>query len=103
MRGEAYLAEHRGAEAAAEFKKVLDHPGIVVADPIGAMAHLQLGRALAVSGDKAKANIAYQDFLALWENVSYLSAPYFPADKTRHAEQSCSLGSRLNRAGLLTT
>jgi tetratricopeptide (TPR) repeat protein len=69
MRGEAYLAEHRGAEAAAEFKKVLDHPGIVVADPIGAMAHLQLGRALAVSGDKAKANIAYQDFLALWKNA----------------------------------
>ncbi len=69
MRGEAYLAEHRGAEAAAEFKKILDHPGIVVADPIGAMAHLQLGRALAVSGDKAKANIAYQDFLALWKNA----------------------------------
>jgi eukaryotic-like serine/threonine-protein kinase len=69
MRGEAYLAEHRGAEAAVEFKKVLDHPGIVVADPIGAMAHLQLGRALAVSGDKAKANIAYQDFLALWKNA----------------------------------
>jgi tetratricopeptide (TPR) repeat protein len=69
MRGEAYLAEHRGAEAAAEFKKVLDHPGIVVADPIGAMAHLQLGRALAVSGDKAKANIAYQDFFALWKNA----------------------------------
>jgi hypothetical protein len=69
MRGEAYLAEHRGAEAAAEFNKVLDHPGIVVADPIGAMAHLQLGRALAVSGDKAKANIAYQDFLALWKNA----------------------------------
>ena len=69
MRGEAYLAEHRGAEAAAEFKKVLDHPGIVVADPIGAMAHLQLGRALAVSGDKAKAKIAYHDFLALWKNA----------------------------------
>jgi eukaryotic-like serine/threonine-protein kinase len=67
MRGEAYLAEHRGAEAAAEFKKVIDHPGIVVADPVGAMAHLQLGRAFAVSGDKAKAKIAYHDFLALWK------------------------------------
>ena len=69
MRGEAYLAEHRGDEAAAEYKIVLDHPGIVVADPIGAMAHLQLGRALAVSGDKAKAKIAYQDFLALWKKA----------------------------------
>src|ERR1700733_2298780 len=69
MRGEAYLAEHRGDEAAAEFKKVLDHPGIVVADPIGAMAHLQLGRALAVSGDRGKAKIAYHSFLALWRNA----------------------------------
>jgi tetratricopeptide (TPR) repeat protein len=69
MRGEAYLAEHRGVEAAAEFQKVLDHPGIVVADPIGALAHLQLGRALAVSGEKAKANIAYQDFLAIWKDA----------------------------------
>ncbi|MFL6446391.1 MAG: tetratricopeptide repeat protein [Bryobacteraceae bacterium] len=69
MRGEAYLAEQRGVEAAAEFQKVLDHPGIVVADPIGVLAHLQLGRAYALSGDKDKANIAYRDFLVLWKNA----------------------------------
>ncbi len=45
VRGEAYLASHQGAEAAAEFQKILDHRGIVVSDPIGALAHLQLGRA----------------------------------------------------------
>lgn len=69
VRGLAYLAAHRGAEAAAEFRKILDHRGIVVSDPIGALAHLQLGRAFAWSGDKTKAKAAYQDFLTLWENA----------------------------------
>ncbi len=69
VRGEAYLAAGRGQEAAAEFQKVLDHRGIVYADPIGALAHLQLGRAYVVSGDMAKAKNAYQDFLALWKDA----------------------------------
>jgi hypothetical protein len=42
VRGEAYLAARQGVEAAAEFQKILDHPGIVLADPIGTLAHLQL-------------------------------------------------------------
>src|SRR5262249_44998985 len=51
VRGQAYQEAGRGREAAAEFQKVLDHPGIVLADPIGALAHLQLGRALASLGE----------------------------------------------------
>ena len=43
VRGEAYLAEGRGSEAAAEFQKILDHRGIVVSDPIGALASLAIG------------------------------------------------------------
>jgi tetratricopeptide (TPR) repeat protein len=50
VRGEAYLSAHQSAEAAAEFQKILDHRGIVVSDPIGALAHLQLGRAYAMHG-----------------------------------------------------
>jgi eukaryotic-like serine/threonine-protein kinase len=69
VRGEAYLAAHQGAEAATEFQKILDHRGIVVGDPIGALAHLQIGRALALSGDKTKAKTAYQDFLTLWKDA----------------------------------
>ncbi len=69
MRGEAYLAERRGAEAAAEFHKVLDRPGIVVADPIGALARLQLGRAFTLSGDKRSAKAAYETFLTLWKDA----------------------------------
>jgi serine/threonine protein kinase/Tfp pilus assembly protein PilF len=69
VRGDAYLAAHQGAEAAAEFQKILDHRGIVVSDPIGALARLQLGRALAMSPDKTKAKAAYQDFLTLWKDA----------------------------------
>jgi hypothetical protein len=69
IRGEAYLAAGRGHEAAAEFQKVLSHRGIVLADPIGALAHLQLGRAYALSGDNSKASVAYQQFLDLWDHA----------------------------------
>jgi eukaryotic-like serine/threonine-protein kinase len=69
VRGEAYLVAHRGTDAAAEFQKVLEHRGIVVSDPVGALAHLQLGRAYALSGNVIKAKSGYQDFLTLWKNA----------------------------------
>ena len=69
VRGHAYLAAHEGAEAATEFQKILNHRGIVLADPLGAIARLQLGRAFAMSGDKTKAKAAYQDFLTLWKDA----------------------------------
>jgi eukaryotic-like serine/threonine-protein kinase len=68
VRGEAYLALHQGAQAAAEFQKVLGHPGIVINDPVGALARLQIGRAYAMS-DEAKAKTAYGDFLELWREA----------------------------------
>jgi DNA-binding winged helix-turn-helix (wHTH) protein len=69
VRGEAYLAAHQGGEAAAEFQKILDHRGIVLNEPIGALAHLQLGRAYSLQGDTAKARAAYEDFLKLWKDA----------------------------------
>ena len=69
LRGEAYLAAKQGTAAAVEFQKILDHPGVVVNEPIGALAHLGLGRAYALAGDNAKAKTAYQDFFALWKNA----------------------------------
>ncbi len=69
VRGEAYLAAHRGGEAAAEFQKILDHRGLVLNEPIGALAHLQLGRAYAMEGDAAKSRAAYHDFLVLWKDA----------------------------------
>lgn len=67
--GAAYLAGHQGREAAAEFQKIRDHPGVVQNEPIGALAHLQLGRAYVLSGDTAKARLAYNDFLSLWKGA----------------------------------
>ncbi len=69
VRGEAYLAGHQGSEAAAEFQKILDHRGIVLNNPIGALAHLGLARAYVLQSDTAKARAAYQDFLTLWKGA----------------------------------
>ncbi len=69
VRGESYLAAHRGNEAAAEFQKILNHRGIVVNAPIGALAHLGLARAYALSEDQAKAKATYRDFLTLWKDA----------------------------------
>jgi tetratricopeptide (TPR) repeat protein len=82
VRGLAYLAAHEGAEAVAEFRKILDHRGIVLCDPVGALAHVQLGRTYALLGDKTKARSAYQDFLTLWKDAD----PDIPTLKQATAE-----------------
>jgi ATP/maltotriose-dependent transcriptional regulator MalT len=69
LRGEAYRAAHRGQEAAAEFQKIIDHRGVVLNSPIGALAHLGVARSYALEGDTAKARAAYQDFLTLWKDA----------------------------------
>ncbi len=69
LRGEAYLLAHRGQEAAAEFQKIIDHRGVVVNAPFGALAHLGLARAYAMQGDIPKTRTAYQDFLTLWKEA----------------------------------
>jgi hypothetical protein len=69
VRGEAYLAEKRGVEAAAEFQKILDSRGVVLSDPIGVLARLQLARALLLSGEKAKSTNAYNEFLDRWKEA----------------------------------
>ena len=56
-------------QAETEFQKMLDHPGIVLDDVTGALAHLQLGRAQVMMGDKDAARKSYQDFLTLWKDA----------------------------------
>jgi tetratricopeptide (TPR) repeat protein len=82
VRGEAYLAAGEGQLAAAEFQKILDHPGLVVNEPIGALSHLGLARAYAMHGDTAKAKAAYQHFLELWKDAD----PDIPIYKQAKAE-----------------
>jgi len=69
VRGYALLAGGQSKEAAAEFQRILDRPGIVGNSPVAALAHLGLGRALAAATEKEKARIAYQDFLTLWKEA----------------------------------
>jgi eukaryotic-like serine/threonine-protein kinase len=82
VRGQAYLETNQGSEAASEFQKILDHRGLMVFEPIGALAHLQLGRAYAMQGNREKAHIKYQDFLALWKDAD----PDIPILKQAKAE-----------------
>jgi len=69
VRGEALLAAHQGAPAVAEFQKILDWPGVVLDEPIGALAHLGLARSYALAGDTAKSRAAYSDFFTLWKDA----------------------------------
>ncbi len=69
LRGQAYLAAGEGSEAAAEFQKIIDHPGVIVNFPLGALTHLGLARARALSGDVGAARTAYQDFFAVWKDA----------------------------------
>jgi eukaryotic-like serine/threonine-protein kinase len=69
VRGQAYLAAHQGAEAAAEFQKILNNPGVMQNEVLLPLAHLGLARARVLTGDKEGARKAYQDFLALWQHA----------------------------------
>ena len=90
FRGLAYMAAHRGGEAASEFQKIMNHPGVVLNTPIGALSHLQISRALAMQGDVAKARTAYQDFLVLWRDAD----PDIPVLNQARAEYEMILASR---------
>jgi ATP/maltotriose-dependent transcriptional regulator MalT len=82
VRGRAYLKAGQGRQAQAEFQKMIDHRGLTINSPLGALAHLQLARAYAISGDTSKAKTAYQDFFALWKDAD----PDIPILKEAKAE-----------------
>jgi eukaryotic-like serine/threonine-protein kinase len=85
VRGEAYLGAKNGGAAAAEFQKFLEHRGLVANCWTGALAHLGLARAYALSGDKGKARTAYQDFLALWKDAD-AGVPVLQQAKAEYAK-----------------
>ncbi len=85
IRGQAYLEAGKGSEAAAEFQKIVDHSGIVWNCWTGALAHLGLARAYALSGDTGKAQAAYQDFLTLWKEAD-ANVPVLREAKAEYAK-----------------
>ena len=82
VRGLAYLSARKGDEAAAEFQKIVDHPGVVGNDPIGALVHVGIARAYSLQQDPAKAKAVYQDFFELWKDAD----PDVPVLKQARAE-----------------
>jgi len=85
IRGQAYLGTHQGKEAAAEFQKFLDHNGIVLNSPLGALARLGLARAYSLQGDKMRTLKAYQDFLTIWKDADS-ELPVLIAAKAEYAK-----------------
>jgi len=85
QRGRAYLALHKGSEAAAEFQKIVDHPGVVLNSITAALAKLGLARAYTLEGDTAKARVTYQDFFALWKDADP-NIPILVAAKSEYAK-----------------
>ena len=85
IRGEVYLLLHQGKEAAAEFQKFLDHRGVAVSCPLGALARLQLGRAYALQGDTIQSRAAYQGFFTLWKDAD-ADVPILIAAKSEYAK-----------------
>jgi len=89
-RGQAYLRLHHGPEAAAEFRKIIDHPGLlggnaVGGNTIGALAHVGLARAYALEGDNAKARAEYEQFLNLWKGADP-DTPIYQHAKAEYAK-----------------
>jgi len=82
LRGYAYLANGQGQDAALEFQKILDHPGVVLNSLYGALAHVGVARAYVLQGDTSKARTCYEDFFVLWKDAD----PDVPILKQAKAE-----------------
>jgi tetratricopeptide (TPR) repeat protein len=99
FRGLALCALGQGARAALEFQRIIEHSGVVVSDPVGALAHVQLARSYRMSGDMESAKAAYQSFLELWKEAD----PEIPLLRQAQAEYKQLLtrsASNRDRPGL---
>jgi tetratricopeptide (TPR) repeat protein len=85
LRGEAYLRLRQGNDAAAEYRKIVDHPGFMLACPLGALAQLGVARAFLMVGDRAKSRSYYQKFLTLWKDADP-DIPILIAAKAEYAK-----------------
>jgi hypothetical protein len=80
-----HSALERGAEAAAEFQKILDHRGYAPLSPLYPLAHLGLARAAALTGDRAKSQKAWEDFFAVWKEADE-ELPILRAARREHEQ-----------------
>jgi serine/threonine protein kinase len=85
VRGEALLLANQAGAAATEFRKLIDHPGVVINCPTGALARLGIARSYARAGEKEKSRAAYEDLFMLWKNADSDFAPLLQA-KSEYAK-----------------
>jgi tetratricopeptide (TPR) repeat protein len=97
VRGLAFLQVHDASRAQTEFRKLIDHPGAVEANVIGALSRLQLARALSLSGDAAAALESYRDFLGIWKTAD-LDIPVYQQAKAEYSELAFRQAVRKARA-----
>ncbi len=69
VRGQAYLTEQKGAQAAIQYQEIIDHRGWSALSYFYPLAHVGLARAAVLQSDTAKARKAYEDFFALWKDA----------------------------------
>ena len=84
-RGQAFLSMHSGPQAAAEFHKLIDHPYVLIEDPLGSLAHVGKARAWVLSGDMQNARAEYETFLNLWKDAD-LDVPIYQQAKAEYAK-----------------
>ena len=93
LRGLAYLGLREGAEATAEFEKILDHKGANWGSAwqhpywgqFYSLSYLGLARAYKVTGDIAKSKNAFQVFFTLWKDADP-DTPILTAAKAEYAK-----------------
>jgi Flp pilus assembly protein TadD len=85
VRGNAYLKAGRGSDAVQAFQRLLDMKNVIAVDPLMPLAKVGIARAYVMTGDKAKARVAYQDFLALWKDADP-EIPLLRQVKTEYAK-----------------
>jgi len=93
LRGHAYLKLNQGAEAAAEFQKILDHRGYAPLSPLYPLAHLGLARAAAKASDVARSQKAYEDFFARWKEADHDLPIFIEAKRAYKAATTGSVTS----------
>jgi hypothetical protein len=81
----AYLRLNKGAEAAAEFQKLIDHRGVVGPSITGPLAHLEVALARVLQNDTSGARTEYQNFLALWKDAD-LDIPIYKQAQAEYAK-----------------
>ena len=83
LRCMAYLKLRKGAEAARDAQKILDHRGEATLSLLWPLAHLSLARALEMQGDSTQARKAYESFFALWKDAD-VDVPILVEAKKRY-------------------